>query len=167
MKTIIPLAVLCALPSFASADACLTGTWQADLTDIAEVMARQMGGSAAVAGGNAIMVIDAGGRMDVSVNDVQVSVTPPGIPTVDVSINGYSRGVLTVESGRFDALVADYRLVGSSMVLGQRMDIPFDSTSGMFGTAQGSYICDEDTLMMEPASSAPQNAVVRKWRRIG
>ena len=160
--------IFCAIaPAAAMADACLTGVWQADVQGIAASMAAQMGGSAEVVGGGATMVMAPGGQMNVTVADLTISVTPPNVPTMDVTVTGFSRGTLSAEGGRFNTLVAEYSLVGSALVFGERMTIPFDSTTGLFGTASGTYTCSGDSLQLEPATASPQNAVVRSWRRIG
>jgi len=164
----IPFAlVLCLTAQTALADPCVIGNWQADIGDVADMMAVQMNGSAEALGGTVTMAIGPEMSVYIATDGMEIAVTPPNVPTVAVTVTGYSRGTLTFDGSGFNALINDYTLVGSADVLGQRMEIPFDSASGMFGTTFGTYACDGNALRFEPDPSLPGASLARVWRRIG
>ena len=167
MRLIITaLTLALTIPTTALADACMTGRWQADLADVATMMTAQMGGSAEARGGLVTMDVAADGSFLVQTDNMTIAVTPPNVPTVDVSVNGYSRGTFTVDGTTFAALVNDYALVGSADVLGQRMDIPFDASTGAFGNASGTYTCDATALRFTQTAGNPGGSMARIWTRL-
>ena len=164
MRTLLIATTFC-LTSTASLaiDNCLVGTWRADMAGIAEIMARQMNGSATPVGGQVFMQISADGQTNIIVENMTINVRVPDVPAMDVSVNGGSSGPMTAEGGSWSVVSANYNLVGSANVLGQRMDIPFSSDTGMFGSGSGTYVCGASEVTF--TSSTADARIPPRWTR--
>ena len=137
-------------------DPCLLGVWRADGTSIAANMAtmmtNQMGApvSTSYASGEINLEINAAGYAVMLVENLQIAVTPTGSPDILVQVTGYSEAVMTAEDGAtYSTNVVDYSLSGAAEFLGQRMEIPFESGSGMGGASSGT-----SSRRQSPASNA-------------
>jgi hypothetical protein len=148
----------------ADVDSCVVGTWQADLTELAAIMATQMQGAATPVGGMVIMQVSPGGGLRIEVNNMTLRVKVPNAPEMDVSVNGYSAGSINATGNAWSANSTDYNLVGAADVLGSRMEIPFSSATGMFGSGDGSYACAGTTLVFD--SSTAQAKIPPTWKRL-
>lgn len=153
---------LSATTSFA-VDDCLVGTWQADLDGLAAIMSRQMNGTATPVRGRVQMAIAGAGRVDMTVDDLTLNVVVPNVPPMDVFVSGVSGGTFTGEGGAWAVETATYNLVGSADVMGQRMDIPFTSATGMFGGGSGSYTCSSNEVIF--TSDTPNERIPPRWTR--
>lgn len=151
-------------PAQAAIDGCVAGTWWADISDIADMMALQMNGNARPVGGEVMMVVTPDGSYRITVRDMKINVQVPDTPAIDVTVTGYSAGSFDATEGVWLAGVADYNLVGSGEVLGQTMTIPFTSATGMFGGGTGAYTCSDSQLRLEGDPSVPMR-FVRLWQR--
>jgi len=152
----------CASPAFA-VDPCLVGNWEADGRDMAQVMAGQMGGSVSHTGGRASLQIATSGTMTMRAEGMTFSVQVPNVPPIDVTVTGHARGTLRADDGAgYVATAPDYALVGSAVVLGERMEIPVSSASGSWGTSQGSYNCTDAGLTFAPSQPG---SIPPSWRR--
>lgn len=156
-----------AQPARAQVEACMVGTWVADMGDIADMMALQMQGDAAPVGGEVSMQIVADGSFTLLADDMIINVQVPDIPAMDVSVTGYSAGQLNASDNTFIASVGEYSLVGSADVLGQTMEIPFTSDTGIGGGGIGWFECAGDTLRFEDTVGgvASTNRMPRLWQR--
>ena len=164
MRFPLTLAVCLSASPALAIDNCLIGTWQADAADIARSMAAQMNGGARHVGGQVTMKITNTGSVEMRAENLVMSVSPDGIPAMDVTVNGYSRGTMQADDGNsFTATVPEYALVGSADVLGQRMEIPFTSASGMLGNASGTYQCNETNAQF--AADNP-GSMPGTWQRL-
>lgn len=161
----LSIAAILAASAAHAVDDCLLGTWQADLNDLADILGGQMQGNAKPVGGVVQMAITPDGQANINVNNMVLNVTVPGAPAMDVSVNGVSSGAFNGEGGRWSVVTASYNLVGSADVMGQRMDIPFQSSTGMFGGGAGSYSCGGTAL--EFLSDSAQPRIPRRWVRVG
>lgn len=152
-------------------DPCLVGVWRADGTDMATLLAAQMNGSARYVGGDVVMTIGADDSLIFQVLELQFEMQPEGAPfTQVVTVNGTSQGRfetgVSAESGGafWDFTVGYYDFVGSAEVMGETMTIPFQSSSGMMGSADGTYQCTGDTAAFG-AARAPMS-FPRVWSRL-
>lgn len=164
---ILPLvfaATAFATPALA-VDDCLLGIWEADLGALAEIMGRQMNGSATPVGGNVLMTITPAGTANMVINDLVINVVVPDVPAMDVSVTGISNGAFMGEAGRWSVVSGTYSLVGSADVMGQTMTIPFNSATGMFGGGAGSYTCDSSAISF--SSDTPDARIPPRWSRAG
>ncbi len=161
------LAAFVAQPATAAVETCLVDTWIADLGDMADMMALQMSGEATPVGGEVSMEINADGSFTLLADDMIINVQVPGAPPMDVKVVGYSAGNFDAADNVFLASVDDYALVGSADVLGQVMEIPFTSATGMGGGGTGWFECTDDTLRFEPSTGATvdSNRMPRLWQR--
>jgi hypothetical protein len=166
-RTFQSLALICATfasPANAAVDSCLVGTWWADISDLADMMALQMNGAASPAGGDVRMDVDASGSFRITVRDLQINVQIPDAPATTVTVTGFSAGSFDATANAWTAVVPSYNLVGSADILGQTMSIPFNSATGMFGGGLGWYDCTSTRLRFE-TDPARQMQMVRDWRR--
>lgn len=156
-----------AQPATAAVEACMVDTWIADMRDIADMMALQMQGTASPIGGEVSMQIAADGNFTLLVDDMIVNVTVPNVPPMDVKVVGYSAGSFDAADNVFLASVNDYDLLGSADVLGQTMEIPFTSDTGIGGGGTGWFECAGDTLRFETTvgGAVDANRMPRLWRR--
>lgn len=161
----IVAAVIWAVPGVAAVESCLVGTWIADRGDIADMMALQMNGRASFQGGEVSMQIMANGNFTMLANNMTLTVQVPDVPAFPVKVNGYSNGVLAATEGVFLAGVSTYDLVGSAIVLGSEMKIPFDSNTGFLGSGSGSFRCNSTELRFEEGLDGRSLRVPRLWRR--
>lgn len=150
-----------AQPAQAAVEGCLVDTW------IADMMALQMAATAVPVGGEVSMEIAADGSFTLLADDMIVNVVVPGTPAMDVKVVGYSAGQFDAADNVFLATVGDYNLVGSANVLGQVMEIPFSSATGLGGGGSGWFECAGDTLRFEVATggAADANRMPRLWQR--
>lgn len=164
IRTTTFLIAMAATPAFAI-DACMVGVWEADGADMAHVFGTQMGGSASHVGGRASLEITATGTMTLLAEDMQFAVILPDIPPMTVTVTGYAQGAMNADDGRtYVANAPEYALVGSAIVLGQRMEIPVTSGAGTgWGTSSGTYGCTADAMAFE---AAQLGSIPRSWRRI-
>lgn len=151
-------------PAQAAVDTCMVGTWWADISDIADMMALQMNGAARPVGGDVRMDVAPDGAFRITVRDMKINVQVPDTPAIDVTVTGYSAGSFDAGEGAWLAGVTDYNLVGSGDVLGQTMTIPFTSATGMFGGGTGGYNCSSSMLRLDGDPSVPMR-FVRTWQR--
>ncbi|MEJ8562526.1 hypothetical protein QTO30_15710 [Yoonia sp. GPGPB17] len=171
MKSITPTIAFCiatiALPATAAVEECMVDTWIADMRDIADMMALQMQGTATPVNGEVSMQIAADGRFTLLADDMIINVQVPNVPPMDVKVVGYSAGLLDAADNTFMAAVNDYNLVGSADVLGQMMEIPFSSDTGLGGGGIGWFECAGDTLRFEATvgGATDINRMPRLWRR--
>lgn len=156
-----------AYPAHADVEACMVDTWIADMGDIADMMALQMQGNATPVNGEVSMQIAADGSFTLLADDMIINVQVPDVPAMDVKVVGYSAGQMDASDNTFLAVVGDYSLVGSADVLGQTMEIPFSSDTGMGGGGIGWFECTSDTLRFEATTGgvASTNRMPRLWRR--
>jgi hypothetical protein len=154
-------------PVHAAVEACMVDTWIADMSDIADMMALQMQGNAMPVSGEVSMQIAADGSFTLLADDMIINVQVPNVPAMDVKVVGYSTGQMDASDNAFLATVGDYSLVGSADVLGQTMDIPFSSDTGLGGGGIGWFGCAGDTLRFEALTGGVANAnrMPRLWRR--
>ncbi len=165
MMRILPIffiAAIAANPAMA-VDDCLLGTWQANLGALAEIMGRQMNGTATPVGGNVLMTITPEGRANIVVDNLVLNVAVQDVPPMDVSVSGVSNGAFAGEGGSWSVVTATYNLVGSANVMGQTMTIPFNAATGIFGGGTGSYTCDGSTLTF--TSDSPDPRIPPGWSR--
>jgi hypothetical protein len=148
----------------AAIDSCVVGTWQADLDEIATIMATQMQGAATPVGGMVTMQIAPPGTVRTEVQNMTIRVKVPNAPEMDVSVSGYSAGGMQAEGGNWAATATNYNLVGAADIMGSRMEIPFTSTTGMFGNGAGSYTCAGSTLTF--TSSSTPARIPPNWKRL-
>lgn len=160
--TVISTALCLASPA-AAIDACMIGTWDANLEDLAHVLGAQLNGSAAIVSGRASMQILPDGDTTTLVDDVIFRVQMPDVPEMDVKVVGFSNGVMDTADGAWVLTVGTYDLVGSADVLGQTMTIPFTSATGMFGGGIGEYGCSSGSLSFESTGETPR--IPRQWSR--
>jgi hypothetical protein len=149
----------------AEVEPCVTGTWQADLGELAILMATQMQGSATPVSGRVTMQITPVGGVRITVDSMTISVKVPNAPEMEVSVSGHSAGSMTASGNVWAANTTDYNLIGSADVLGSRMEIPFSSTTGMFGSGDGTYACSSDTLSFETRTTPAK--IPPNWKRLG
>lgn len=156
-----------AQPASAAVEACMVDTWIADMGDIADMMALQMQGVATPVNGEVSMQIADDGSFTLLVDEMTINVQVPDVPAMDVSVVGYSAGNFDAADNAFLATVDDYNLLGSANVLGQTMEIPFSSATGIGGGGIGWFECAGDTLRFEPAvgGEVGSNRMPRLWRR--
>ena len=154
---------LCFSTPAAALDSCLIGTWNADLDDIARVMADQMNGGASIVSGRASMQIGPTGAATLLAEDIIFRVQVEGAPEMDVKVVGFSSGLFSADDGAWVFTAGDYDLVGSADVLGQTMTIPFTSATGMFGGGLGEYGCSAGSLSFESTGEVPR--MPRRWTR--
>ena len=155
-------------PASAAVEACMIGTWIADMGDIADMMALQMSGEATPVAGEVSMEILANGTFTLLVDDMIINVRVPDVPPMDVKVVGYSAGHFDASENTFLATADDYALVGSADVLGNTMEIPFTSETGLAGGGLGWFECVGDTLRFEQNVGGPVNAnrMPRLWTRL-
>lgn len=171
MKPITPAIAFCiatlAQPATASVEACMVDTWIADMRDVADMMALQMQGAATPVGGEISMEIAADGSFTLLADDMIINVQVPNVPPMDVKVVGYSAGQFDASENVFLATVNEYDLLGSADVLGQTMEIPFSSDTGMGGGGAGWFECSGDTLRFEAnvGGMTDENRMPRLWRR--
>lgn len=171
MKPVTPAIALClaaiGAPAHAAVEACMVDTWIADMGDIADMMALQMQGAAAPVAGEVSMQIAGNGAFTLLADDMIINVQVPNAPAMDVKVVGYSAGLFDAADNVFSASVNDYNLVGSADVLGQTMEIPFTSATGLGGGGVGWFECAGDTLRFEVSTggAADTNRMPRLWRR--
>ncbi len=146
-------------------DDCMVGVWEADGSDIAEVMATQMGGATQFLGGNVSLEITEFGTMTLLANDLVIEVRMPDVPAIQVTVTGYSQGAMNAEDGvNYVANAPEYALMGSADVMGMRMDIPVTSASGgVWGQSTGTYGCTGDVMSFE---ASELGSIPRSWRRL-
>lgn len=168
-RTILSCLLLAASPAMA-VDDCLLGVWRADgesiAANMATMMTSQMGApvTARFAGGDISLDIDAAGLAVMRVDNLQIAIAPPGSPDITVAVTGYSEAVMTAEDGAtYSTNVVDYSLSGAADFMGQRMEIPFESGSGMGGASSGGYACAGDTLTFTPDV---EGTMPSEWARI-
>lgn len=152
--------------SFANAaiDPCVVGTWQADLDELAQIMASQMQGAATPVGGMVVMQVAPPGSVRIEVQNMTLRVKVPNAPEMDVSVSGYSAGGMQAEGGSWAATATDYNLVGAADVMGTRMEIPFSSSTGMFGNGDGTYTCAGNSLSFTTNSTPAK--IPPNWQRL-
>ncbi|EBA11947.1 hypothetical protein [Roseobacter sp. CCS2] len=171
MKPVMPAIAFCivtiAQPASATVEDCMVDTWIADMRDVADMMALQMQGTATPVRGEIAMQIADDGSFTLLADDMIINVQVPNVPAMDVKVVGYSAGQLDAADNVFLASVSDYNLVGSADVLGQTMEIPFSSETGMGGGGTGWFECAGDTLRFEATVDGVTNAnrMPRLWRR--
>ena len=153
-----------ASPAAAAVESCVIGTWWADISDLADMMALQMNGTARAVGGDVRMDVDATGNFRITVRDLRIEVQPPGSPVVPVTVTGYSAGSIDASANAWTAVVPEYNLTGSADVLGSTLSIPFTSATGMFGGGLGWFDCTATQLRFE-TDPTRQMQMVRSWRR--
>ena len=156
-----------AQPASAAVEDCMVDTWIADMGDIADMMALQMQGAATPVGGEVSMQIAADGSFTLLADDMIINVMVPNAPAMDVKVVGYSAGQFDASDSVFLASVGDYNLLGSADVMGQTLEIPFTSATGLGGGGAGWFECNGDTLRFEVATGGPvdANRMPRLWRR--
>lgn len=156
-----------AQPAWAAVEECMVDTWIADMRDIADMMALQMQGTATPVGGEVSMEIAADGSFTLLADDMIINVQVPSTPAMDVKVVGYSAGQFDASDNVFLATVGEYSLVGSANVMGQTLEIPFTSATGLGGGGTGWFECAGDTLRFEVATggAADTNRMPRLWRR--
>jgi len=149
----------------AAIDPCLVGVWEADGADMAQVLAAQMGNPARHVGGRTIMEIDPLGNLTLLAQDMQYAVQIPNAPETVITVSGYSDGAMNADDGRtYVAVAANYSLVGSADVFGQRMEIPVTQGLGgaAWGTSTGIYACSANSVSFE---AELLGSIPRRWRR--
>lgn len=164
VKSVALALTVCASTAAADVESCVAGSWWADISDIADMMALQMGGAARATGGDIRMDVQASGSFRITVRDLSINVRMPDAPAVDVTISGYSAGTLDAAENVWNAFVGDYNMVGVADVLGRPLTIPYTSASGMFGGGLGWFDCNSTLLRFETDPSRPVQ-MVRSWRR--
>jgi hypothetical protein len=152
-------------PAQAAVESCMVGTWIADMRDIADMMALQMQGNATPTDGEVSMAVLPDGSFTLLADNMTISVAIPDVPAMSVTVNGYSAGQFDAAENVFLALVGDYTLVGAADVMGQTMEIPFTSATGLGGGGAGWFECTGDTLRFEATSGTATNRMPRLWRR--
>jgi len=159
--------VLTGAPANAAVEACMVGTWVADLGDVADMIALQMEGEATPKGGEMSMQIGPDGSFTLLVSNMQIGFQMPDMPPFDVNIVGYSAGQFDAAANTFMATVDDYDLLGSADVLGTTMEIPFSSDTGIGGGGTGWFECSGDTLRFEPnvGGVTSPSRMPRLWQR--
>lgn len=149
----------------AAIDSCLLGVWEADGADMAEVLATQMGNAASHVGGRTTMEVDQFGNVTLLAQDMQYAVQIPDAPETVITVSGYSKGAMNADDGRtYVAVAADFRLVGSAVVYGQRMEIPVTQGLGgaAWGTSSGTYACTANSVSFD---AVLLGSIPRRWRR--
>lgn len=164
LRSFTALFTFLASTATADVDACVVGTWQADLGDIATMMATQMQGAATHVSGRVTMQITAAGTLRTNVEDMTLQVKVPNAPQMDVAVQGYSAGAMQAAGNAWAATATDYNLVGSADVMGTRMQIPFTSATGMFGSGAGSYTCAGGSLTFSTSTSPAK--IPPNWTRL-
>ena len=71
---------------------------------------------------------------------------------------------MTAEDGAWATTIGEYDLVGAANVMGQTMEIPFSSATGMFGGGLGIYGCNADAVAFESTGDTPR--IPRRWTRV-
>lgn len=171
MKAVVTASALLiasiAQPAAAAVETCMVDTWIADMRDMADMMALQMQGQATPAGGEVSMEIEPDGSFVLLVDDMIINMLVPNVPPMDVKVVGYSAGRFDAADNVFSAAVDDYNLLGSADVMGQTMEIPFSSATGIGGGGIGWFECMGDTLRFEVATggATDSNRMPRLWRR--
>lgn len=155
---------LFAAPAMADVDPCVVGTWQADLDELAAIMATQMQGAATPVAGMVVMQVTPAGTVRIDVTNMTLSVKVPNAPEMDVTVTGYSAGTMMAEGGSWAATSTDYNLVGAADIMGSRMEIPFNSATGMFGSGEGTYTCAGTQLTFASNSATPK--IPPNWQRL-
>ena len=146
----------------ASADPCTTGLWTADLDHMARTMAGMTGGEVRALGGDVRMTIADGGAFTITAADWQIEMAIPGIPPVTVAVDGASSGTLGFDGGRYTADTDTIDVTGRGEVMGQTMEVPVTSPTGLFAGAAGTYDCDGDTLTIRADGA---EGMVQVWTR--
>jgi hypothetical protein len=166
MSTLRIAAVFACFAGMAEAaiDSCVVGTWQADLDELAAIMATQMQGAATPVGGMVVMQISPPGSVRIEVQNMTIRVKVPNAPEMDVSVSGYSAGGMQAEGGAWAATATDYNLVGAADIMGSRMEIPFNSATGMFGSGAGSFTCAGSALTFN--SNTTPAKIPPNWKRL-
>ena len=133
-------------------DGCLVGVWEADAEDMAHVMQVQMGSPVSHKSGRVSVEITEFGVMTLLVENLVFTVAVPNVPAMDVEVVGYSQGAMNADDGsNYLAVAAEYSLVGSANVLGQRMEIPITTADAGWGNSRGSYGCTANSASFEPS----------------
>jgi hypothetical protein len=142
MKALAFSLLLVSTPALAI-DRCMVGVWKADASDMAQVMATQMGGSAQHLSGSAVLEITETGVMTLLSDDLKFSISMPDMPAMELTISGFAEGAMNADDGRnYVANAPVYDLLGTADVLGQTMSIPVTSAAGTgWGVSQGTYGC--------------------------
>jgi hypothetical protein len=123
-----------------------------------------MQGQATPVSGHVTMQVAPPGSIRIEVNNMTLRVKVPSAPEMDVSVNGYSAGSMRAEGNTWAANATDYRLVGAADVMGTRMEIPFSSTTGMFGSGDGTYSCAGSALTFTTSTTPAK--IPPNWRRL-
>ena len=168
LKSLSLLLTLAASPALAVAP-CLVGTWSADVDDLANLMALQMGGGATARGlsGDIFMTIERDGLTDTQILDVVIEVTPPGVPPVTVRMSGRNGATMETEGNRFDLQGLAYNVVATATVFGETLTVPMDNSTAPMGSAQGIFLCEGRWQMrLEENPGSPALSVPRLWFRV-
>lgn len=162
--TALALAACCAFatPTLADVDPCLVGSWLADPEDMDQVMSQTLQGDVWITGGSAVWDIPPSGEFRLTVDNLTMNVQIAGAPPFELTIDGYSAGMIDTVDGAFDAIVSEFDLVGRAAVLGDVLEYPFDSSTGAFGSGSGIYGCTETGLALEQAG---RPGFPRHWTR--
>ncbi|SHH42491.1 hypothetical protein SAMN05444003_3139 [Cognatiyoonia sediminum] len=154
---------LTATPALAI-DPSLVRKWQADGADMASVLAKQMNAQATYLSGQTIMDIDEFGNLTLLSDNMTYAIQAPEMPAMEVSVNGFSEGAMNANDGHnYRAVAAQYSLVGSAEVFGQRMDIPITQADGGWGTSTGIYGCTDTGIAFE---ANELGTIPRSWTRL-
>ena len=132
--------------------------------DMATVLAEQMNAQATYLSGQTIMDIDEFGNLTLLSDNMTYAIQAPEMPAMEVSVNGFSEGAMNADDGRnYRAVAAQYSLVGSAEVFGQRMDIPITQADGGWGTSTGIYRCTDTGIAFE---ANELGTIPRSWTRL-
>lgn len=149
--TVFVAAVLSASAGLAEiTDSCLIGTWVPAPGAFAAQMAAAPGmGEVEVTGDVRMQLLPAGGEY--VFDGLVVKVQNPGMPPMEVAMNGTGAFSGSAEAGRFDFTMGQFNYAAKATInMGGAptvMDIPFsEEMAPMGGGAAGTYACSETSL---------------------
>jgi len=171
LKNIIRLSaviVVSASSSFAAInDTCLMGTWvPEDGAFAAQLTANPAMGEVEVSGDIQMIFTDAGGRY--VLDGMVIKVQNPGMPPMEVAMNGSGAFSGTAEAGHFAFTMGEFDYSAKATInMGGAptvMDIPFsEEMAPMGGGARGSYECSESSLNLHV--DGQDGKMINSWVR--
>ena len=148
-------------------DSCLIGTWVPDNNAFAtQLAANPAMGEVEVTGDIQMQISASGGAY--LLDGMVVKVQNPGMPPMEVAMNGSGVFSGNAEAGRFEFTMGEFNYAAKATVnMGGApmvMDIPFtEEMAPMGGGATGSYTCTETSLSFDVEGEV--NKIVDSWVR--
>ena len=148
-------------------DPCLLGTWVPEEGAFAaQLTANPAMEEAEISGDVQMIFTQAGGRY--VLDGMVIKVQNPGMPPMEVAMNGTGAFSGSAEAGRFAFTMGEFNYAAKATInMGGTptvMDIPFSQEMApMGGGAEGSYACTETTLSLDVEGR--EGKMVDSWVR--